>query len=91
MRDYVDDVLAILPFEPAAHLRLGGPPCIYVGHPLIERIGRTAAQCRGDAPRRLADPPVVLVLPGSRASEIGRLLGIFGAAIERRRRAQRSR
>ena len=34
MRDYVDCVLAILPFEPEVHVRLGGPPCVYVGHPL---------------------------------------------------------
>ncbi len=82
MRAYIDAVLAILPFEPAAHLRLGGPPCLYVGHPLVERIG----QMRPDADemrRRLADPPVVLVLPGSRTGEIRRLLGIFGTAIER--------
>src|SRR5438874_13206140 len=38
MRQYVDHVLALLPFEPEAHLRLGGPPCTYVGHPLIERL-----------------------------------------------------
>ena len=38
MRRYIDCVLAILPFEPAEHLRLGGPPCVYVGHPLIERL-----------------------------------------------------
>jgi lipid-A-disaccharide synthase len=80
MRRYVDCVLAILPFEPAAHLRLGGPPCVYVGHPLIERL----AQLRPNADemqRRRTDPPLVLVLPGSRSSEIRRLLAIFGAAI----------
>src|SRR4029077_8402126 len=33
MPAYVDQVLAILPFEPAVHLKLGGPPCLYVGHP----------------------------------------------------------
>ena len=38
MRDYVDHVLALLPFEPADYVRLGGPPCTYVGHPLIERL-----------------------------------------------------
>src|SRR5262249_42439174 len=38
MRAYVDHVLALLPFEPAAHARLGGPPCTYVGHPLGEEI-----------------------------------------------------
>jgi lipid-A-disaccharide synthase len=80
MRGYVDHVLAILPFEPAVHVRLGGPPCSYVGHPLIERIAELRPDA-GEAARRGADPPVVLVLPGSRSSEIRRLLGIFGAAI----------
>jgi lipid-A-disaccharide synthase len=36
-----------------------------------------------EAARRLADPPVVLALPGSRTTEIRRLLGIFGQVIER--------
>jgi lipid-A-disaccharide synthase len=82
MRFYVDGVLAILPFEPAAHERLGGPPCIYVGHPLIERIAELRPHA-GEAERRRADPPLVLVLPGSRSSEIRRLLGIFGDTIAR--------
>jgi lipid-A-disaccharide synthase len=38
MRRYVDHVLAVLPFEPDAHRRLGGPPCTYVGHPLAEQV-----------------------------------------------------
>ncbi|RME96054.1 MAG: lipid-A-disaccharide synthase, partial [Alphaproteobacteria bacterium] len=29
MRRYIDHVLAILPFEPGEHERLGGPPCTY--------------------------------------------------------------
>lgn len=80
MRGYVDCVLAILPFEPDAHLRLGGPPCVYVGHPLTERL----AELRpgpNEVLRRRTDPPLVLVLPGSRSSEIHRLLPIFGEAI----------
>jgi lipid-A-disaccharide synthase len=82
MRAYIDCVLAILPFEPAAHLRLGGPPCFYVGHPLIERLADLRPN-EVEAARRRADPPVLLVLPGSRASEIRRLLAMFGAAIGR--------
>ncbi len=82
MRSYVDCVLAILPFEPAAYVRLGGPRCVYVGHPLIEHVAdlRPAAT---EAERRLADPPLVLVLPGSRKTEIERLLPVFGAAVSR--------
>jgi lipid-A-disaccharide synthase len=82
MRAYIDCVLAILPFEPAAHLRLGGPPCIYVGHPMIERVAELRPNA-DELKRRNSDPPVVLVLPGSRTGEIGRLLAIFGAAIAR--------
>ena len=82
MRSYIDYVLAILPFEPAAHVRLGGPPCVYVGHPLIERIAELRPNAE-EAERRRSDPPIVLVLPGSRSSEIRRLLDIFGAALER--------
>jgi lipid-A-disaccharide synthase len=82
MRDYVDEVLAILPFEPALYLKLGGPPCRYVGHPLVERV----AELRPDAEetaRRAADPAVVLLLPGSRSGEIRHHIAIFGRAIER--------
>jgi lipid-A-disaccharide synthase len=80
MRQYIDRVLAILPFEPAVHARLGGPPCTYVGHPLIERLSELRPNAE-EARRRRTDPPVVLVLPGSRGSEIRRLLAIFGQAL----------
>ena len=82
MRGYIDCVLAILPFEPAAHVRLGGPPCIYVGHPLIEHIAELRPDA-DEAQRRKANPPLILALPGSRTGEIGRLIGIFGDAIAR--------
>ena len=80
MRAYVDHVLALLPFEPAAHVRLGGPPCTYVGHPLIERLDELRPNGVETA-RRDADPPLVVVLPGSRRSEIRRLMPDFGAAL----------
>ena len=82
MRAYVDHVLAILPFEPAVHRRLGGPACTYVGHPLIERIAELRPSA-DEARRRQTDPPVILALPGSRQGEIRRLLDIFGVAIGR--------
>jgi lipid-A-disaccharide synthase len=80
MRRYVDEVLAILPFEPAAFARLSGPHCTYVGHPLAERISELRPGAE-ETRRRETDPAVVLVLPGSRGSEIRRLTPIFGAAI----------
>lgn len=81
MRAYVDHVLALLPFEPAVHARLGGPLCSYVGHPLIEQIDELRPNAEESA-RRMNDPPVLLVLPGSRPGEIRRMLDVFGAAIE---------
>jgi lipid-A-disaccharide synthase len=81
MRRYVDHVLALLPFEPAAHLRLGGPTCTYVGHPLIERV-RELRPNNEEALRRNSEPPRLLVLPGSRASEIHHMLGVFRQVIE---------
>ena len=78
MRPIIDHVLALLPFEPGAHLRLNGPACTYVGHPLIERLH----ELRGPAGAALqAGPPMVLILPGSRRAEIQRLLPDFGAAL----------
>ncbi len=79
MRAYIDHILALLPFEPAVHQRLGGPPCTYVGHPLIEEVGNLRPNAE-ETRRRLADPPVLLMLPGSRSGELDRLLAIFGIA-----------
>lgn len=86
MRAYIDEVLALLPFEPDAHERLGGPHCTYVGHPLIEKrdaiLGADADVLR--ARLKIApEKPVLLVLPGSRRSEMERLIDVFGAAVSR--------
>jgi lipid-A-disaccharide synthase len=82
MLRYVDHVLALLPFEPEAYRRLRGPPCSFVGHPLTEQL----AQLRpGPAERQRRDepPPVLLVLPGSRRSEIRHHMAVFGQALGR--------
>lgn len=85
MKAYVDHVLALLPFEPAAHQRLGGPPCSYVGHPLIERLDWIRGLDVESLSGRLGPGPErtpVVVLPGSRASEVGRLMGVFGETLQ---------
>jgi lipid-A-disaccharide synthase len=76
MRRYVDHVLALLPFEPEVHQRLGGPPCSYVGHPVIERAPALRPSPR-EALRRNTGLPMLLVLPGSRRNEIRWMLRIF--------------
>ena len=81
MRAYIDHILALLPFEPAVHRRLGGPPCTYVGHPLIEQVNNLRPSAE-EARRRLDLPPILLVLPGSRSGEIKRLLNTFAQAVD---------
>ena len=84
MKPYVDHLLAILPFEPAAHERLGGPACSYVGHPLIEKLDWIRNLDTEELARRLGlvpQRPVLLVLPGSRPTEVRRLMQPFGEAV----------
>jgi len=80
MRPYVDHILAIKPFEPEALRRLGGPACTYIGHPLVERMGELRPR-PGERRPIGEDPLELLVLPGSRRSEIVRLMEPFGAAL----------
>jgi lipid-A-disaccharide synthase len=82
MRGYVDHVLALLPFEPEAYRRLGGPPCSYVGHPLTEQLVTLRPNAE-EQERRGQEPPVLLVLPGSRRSEVSRHLQVFGETLGR--------
>lgn len=90
MRPYVDHVLAVLPFEPEAMATLGGPPTTYVGHRLTSdvdvlavRAAQTArAGLRLSAGQGAEREATCLVLPGSRGSEITRLLPVFQEAVE---------
>jgi lipid-A-disaccharide synthase len=82
MRVYVDHVLALLPFEPEEYRRLRGPPCSYVGHPLTEQVGQLRPGA-DEQKRRDATPPVLLVLPGSRRSEIRHHMAVFGETLGR--------
>jgi lipid-A-disaccharide synthase len=80
MRAYIDHVLALLPFEPDALARLRGPAATFDGHPLAAKADELRPNAEESA-RRAASPPVLLVLPGSRRSEVSRLLEPFGAAL----------
>lgn len=82
MLGYVDHVLGLLPFEPEEYRKLGGPPCSYVGHPLIEQLSSLRPNPEEQA-RRNGEPPVLLVLPGSRRSEVRHHLDVFGATLDR--------
>lgn len=81
MVPHVDRILALLPFEPAALERLHGPKTVYVGHPVIERLGDLRPDADEAARRADTAAPDILVLPGSRRSEINHLLPVFGEAV----------
>jgi lipid-A-disaccharide synthase len=79
---YLDLLLALLPFEPPWFER-HGLRCLYVGHPVVETVPRDL-DARGFRQRHGLDPgaPVLVVLPGSRRSEVRHLLPVFAHAID---------
>jgi len=79
MAAYVDRLMAVLPFEPDVHSRLGGPPTTYVGHPILETMSGEPGEARAAAPS--SAEPVLLILPGSRSSEVKALLPVFGETL----------
>ncbi|SMC36814.1 lipid-A-disaccharide synthase [Fulvimarina manganoxydans] len=82
MRAYIDHAICALPFEPDVYHRLDGPPATYVGHPLLTDPALQRILEHPLRPRP-ADPPTLLLLPGSRRGEIDRLLSDFGETYER--------
>lgn len=82
MRPFFDHTLALFPFEPEVHRNLGGPPCTYVGHPLLEQLSLLRPDAE-EKKRREVKPPVVVVMPGSRRSELRSLMAVFGEALSR--------
>ena len=81
MAKHVDQVLALFPFEPP-YMERAGMRCDFVGHPVVTDPVATpdeVAAFRSDM--GYGDKPVVLVLPGSRRSEVSRLAGVFGETL----------
>lgn len=72
LKPLFEEVLAVLPFEPAVMAQLGGPPTHYVGHPALNESYVRSAVDRG---------PLVL-LPGSREGELRRHLPLFRQMLE---------
>jgi lipid-A-disaccharide synthase len=81
VRERVDRILCLLPFEPVLFDN-AGIPASFVGHPVLESgaDGGDAARFRarhGIAPGE----KLLLAMPGSRRMEAKRLLPIFGATL----------
>ncbi len=79
MNAYIDHVLALLAFEPDVLKKLGGPDATYIGHRLVEDMARFSRNSRSID---VNEKPVLLVLPGSRRSELKSLLKTFGETVD---------
>jgi lipid-A-disaccharide synthase len=81
VRERVDRILCLLPFEPVI-FDTAGIPATFVGHPVLESgaDGGDAARFRATHGIGPSERPL-LVMPGSRRMEAKRLLPLFGAAL----------
>ncbi len=81
MARHVDQVLALLPFEPP-YMEAAGMRCDFVGHPVVSTPRAGAAEIADlRTELGLGEAPFVVALPGSRRSEISRLAPVFGVAL----------
>jgi len=82
---FLDHLLALLPFEPP-YFEAHGLACTYVGHPVLESGADKGNGSAFRAARGIgADAPLMVLLPGSRAGEAGRLLPVFTETLQRLR------
>ncbi|MGH1445686.1 MAG: lipid-A-disaccharide synthase [Cognatishimia sp.] len=82
MAPMIDQVLALLPFEPP-YMEAHGMRCDFVGHPVVSEPVATEEEATAFRAEQAIDAaPLALVLPGSRRSEVSRLLPTFVETME---------
>lgn len=78
-----DQLLCLLPFEPDFFAR-HGLPAVFIGHPVLESGADTGDSTRFRARHNIdAAARILTVMPGSRRTEVSRLLPILGEALRR--------
>lgn len=81
LKQKVDRILCLLPFEPI-FFEHAGIPVTFVGHPVLESGADAGDAGRFRATHGLGEHErPVIVMPGSRRMEASRLLPVFGAAL----------
>ncbi len=84
MRKYFDAVMAFLPFEPDVFAANDGPPCHFVGHPIMDRLKALEPLPNFGKKYGIRNPhKPLIILPGSRLSEVKTLVPVFGAVLHR--------
>ena len=77
-----DQLLCLLPFEPAFFAQ-HNLPAVFVGHPVLESGAGSGDGVRFRTRHGIApDAPVLTVMPGSRRTEVTRLLPILGQTLK---------
>ena len=83
MAAHIDQVLALLPFEPP-YMEAAGMRCDFVGHPVVAEPVATDAEAAAFRDRHgIGEAPLLLVLPGSRQAEVARLGPVFQQVVAR--------
>lgn len=73
IRSLYNEVLAILPFEPAVMRSLGGPICRFVGHPVLTNSTKSAQSNNANT---------IVLMPGSRVGELRRHLPMLKSVVK---------
>jgi len=76
MAAHVDHVLALLPFEPP-FMAEAGMTCDFVGHPVVQDPAITLDEIANHRTTHDLPAKTLAILPGSRRSEIDRLMPVF--------------
>ena len=84
MAECCEQVLCLFPMEPEIYARYG-MPATFVGHPLADRIALVPDSAAARQQTGANAVHTLAVLPGSRLSEISRLLPVFLDAAQRLR------
>ena len=81
--NFIDHILALFPFEPR-YFHDVGVRCDFVGHPIVsETLADEESVAELKKVYSLSDEPIILCLPGSRKSEIDRLMPTFGETLKK--------
>lgn len=83
--ELADHVAVILPFEENIY-REAGIPCEFVGHPVMDEIRKSLPSEKKETMQLLgldAERPVLALLPGSRKTELKRLLPVMKEVVRR--------
>ena len=83
MGKFLDHVLAILPFEPP-FMEAAGMSCDFVGHPIVSEVVPSNQEIRlfRSSLGIERETPIVSILPGSRRTEIIKMLPLYLKSLE---------